>query len=427
MGVRYMPRGLAGGSVMAQLGRRGVLAAGAAAAFLPRLARADDATIEISSTWGSDKPFQKVVDAFNARKTGVTVTNRYDGNYEEAARKALASVAAGRPPALMVTGWKFAKFAKHTLGARDFREIDAGRAERLIANFIPSVRPMVTVDGALIGLPWAMSTPIAYIDQELWTAAGFDPDLPQDVDTDWLYQHARQMHQKLAGKHATYRSPIDLSNNEWTSQSFIQNAGGTILDANGQVTLGTAEARRGMELYCQPAHEGLWIPVADTDQTTAFDAGALGIVTTSSASSLSFAAPGHRKVITTRFPAIPGHARRMNSGGNFLAIYAKESERAQAAMSFLEFCASDEGQRLWSRVGYLNTSVHDIPLASPIQAPAAAQLKDGLTPETVWPGTRGLQGQAVWRKWVSRMLLKDVTVEQGMRQAGAELTPLLAS
>ncbi|MFX8246733.1 hypothetical protein ABTL56_19530, partial [Acinetobacter baumannii] len=77
----------------------------------------------------------------------------------------------------------------------------------------------------------------------------------------------------------------------------------------------------------------------------------------------------------------------MNSGGNFLAIYAREAERAQAALSFLEYCASEEGQRLWSATGYLNSSIHDIPLASPLQAPAAAQLRDGLTAETIWPGS----------------------------------------
>jgi multiple sugar transport system substrate-binding protein len=82
---------------------------------------------------------------------------------------------------------------------------------------------------------------------------------------------------------------------------------------------------------------------------------------------------------------------------------------------------------MWSATGYLNTSVHDIPLASPLQAPAAAQLKDGLTSETVWPGSHGLQGQAVWRNWVTRMLQNDVSVAQGLSRARAELTPLLAT
>jgi multiple sugar transport system substrate-binding protein len=407
--------------------RRSLAALGAAAVMLPRASLASDTTIEISSVWGADKPFQKVVDAYNARRSGVVVVNRFDGAYEDAARKTLAAKLAGKPPALMITGWKFAQFARRTLGARDFREIDATRAQAVIDSFLPSVHPLVTVDGALIGLPWAMSTPITYFDTELWQAAGLDPAIPQDFDTDWLFARAREIHARLAGKHPTYRSAIDLSNNEWTSQSFIQNAGGAILDSEGRVSVDSEMAQRGMALYAEPARTGLWVPVSANEQVAAFDAGALAITTTSSASALGFVAPSHRRIATARFPSVPGQARRMNSGGNFMAVYTQDRERAMAAMDFLAFCASVEGQRLWSAVGYLNTSVYDIALQTPLQAPAAAQLRDGLTAETVWPGTHGLQGQDVWRKWVTRVLTTDMAIDKAMAGARTELSQILAS
>jgi multiple sugar transport system substrate-binding protein len=407
--------------------RRSLAALGAAALLRPRASLASDTTIEISSVWGADKPFQKVVDAYNARRSGVVVVNRFDGAYEDAARKTLAAKLAGKPPALMITGWKFAQFARRTLGARDFREIDATRAQAVIDSFLPSVHPLVTVDGALIGLPWAMSTPITYFDTELWQAAGLDPAIPQDFDTDWLFARAREIHARLAGKHPTYRSAIDLSNNEWTSQSFIQNAGGAILDSEGRVSVDSEMAQRGMALYAEPARTGLWVPVSANEQVAAFDAGALAITTTSSASALGFVAPSHRRIATARFPSVPGQARRMNSGGNFMAVYTQDRERAMAAMDFLAFCASVEGQRLWSAVGYLNTSVYDIALQTPLQAPAAAQLRDGLTAETVWPGTHGLQGQDVWRKWVTRVLTTDMAIDKAMVGARTELSQILAS
>src|ERR1019366_6427507 len=121
------------------LSRRGFIAGAGGALAAQTLiapARSADATIVVSSVWGQDKPFQKVVDAFNAKKVGVTVTNRFDADYETAAAKALAGIAAGKPPALMTTGWKFGYFAKGMLGARDLREIDAARAEKLINQFV---------------------------------------------------------------------------------------------------------------------------------------------------------------------------------------------------------------------------------------------------------------------------------------------------
>ncbi|NTF44236.1 extracellular solute-binding protein [Rhizobium rhizogenes] len=389
-------------------------------------ARSADAAIEISSTWGSDKPFQKVVDAFNAKNLGVTVTNRFDGDYEAVTAKAVASIAAGRPPAMMITGWKFGYFAKRTLGARDLREINAAKAEAILANFRSSVLPLVTIDGAVIGLPWAMSTPITYINSEIWQAAGLDPNLPETPDTTWLYESARKLDAALKGKHPTYRSPISLSNNEWTSQSFIQNAGGFIIDPAGKLALNSPEAIAGMTEYCAPAHEGLWLPVSDKEQTAAFQSGALAVCTTSSTSAVTFPF-GAAKAITTKFPSLPGHARKMNSGGNFIAVYTRNKEQAEASLAFLEFCASKEGQALWSQTGYLNTSTHDIPLINDFMKPAAGQLTDGLTAETIWPGKRGLEGQAVWRKWVSRMLLKETTVADGIKGAHDELTGLISA
>ncbi|MBV8394045.1 MAG: extracellular solute-binding protein [Alphaproteobacteria bacterium] len=387
-------------------------------------ARSADTEVVVSSPWGSDKPFQKVVDAFNAKKLGITVVNRFDGDYETAVAKAVASTAAGRPPAMMITGWKFGYFAKRTLGARDLRSIDAAKADAILGNFRPSVLPLVTIDGAVIGLPWAMSTPITFINKALWQEAGLDPALPANPDTDWLYGAARTLDSKLKGKHATYRSALALSNNEWTSQSFIQNAGGYIIDPEGHLGLDRPEAIAGMKAYCAPAFEGLWLPVDGKDQDAGFESGALAICTTSSTRATTFPL-GAAKAITAKFPGLPGSPRRMNSGGNFLAIYARNKEQAEASLAFLAFCASKEGQMIWSEVGYLNCSTHDIPLINAFMKPAADQLADGLTAETIWPGKRGLEGQAIWRKWVSRMLLKEVDVAEGMKSAHRELDTLV--
>ncbi|NPD17410.1 extracellular solute-binding protein [Xinfangfangia sp. D13-10-4-6] len=412
---------------MTQFSRRAILATGAAAfatSFLPGRARASDVRLTVSSIWGADKPFQKVVDAFNAKGLGVQVENRFDGDYEAATAKALAGIAAGKAPDLMVTGWKFGYFARRTLGARDLRQIDEARAAAIMENFRPSLVPLVTIDQALIGLPWAMSTPITFINSQLWAEAGLSPDLPENPDTDWLYDAGRKLDAALKG-HATYRSALALSNNEWTSQSFIQNAGGFIIDPEGRLALESDAARAGMEAFCAPAHEGLWLPVSGKEQDAAFEAGALAICTTSSTRAVSFP-QGPAKAITAKFPGLAGHARNMNSGGNFLAVYTQEAERAQAALSFLEFCASKEGQMIWSEVGYLNTSTHEIPLINAFMAPAEAQLQDGLSAETIWPGKRGLEGQGIWRNWVTRMLTKEVSVAEGLKQASAELALVLA-
>ena len=393
-----------------------------AAALLPRRALASDVTVTISSPWGADRPFQQVVDAFNAKGTGVQVVNQFNGDYQEMATKALASIASGRPPEMMITGWKFGYFADRTLGARDFREIDAAKAEAIISQFKPQVHDLVTFDGRLIGLPWAMSTPVTWINMDLWRAAGLDENIPMDVSHEWLMEQGRAIEAALGGgSHPTYRSAIDLSNNEWTSQAYIQNAGGYILQGD-QVTCDSAEAAAGLTAFAASVQEGLWKNLDYRAQAQAQIGGAIAIVTTSSARSEALAA-SEFEFKDVMLPSLNGN-RNMNSGGNFLAIYARDQELAQASMAFLEFCASQEGQEIWSKVGYLNTSVHDIaPL--PLQEAAYAQLAEGLTAETIWPGERGLEGQDVWRQWVARVLEGETTPPVALSRAQSELQTLI--
>jgi multiple sugar transport system substrate-binding protein len=396
----------------------------AAAAFIPGRALAkDDTVVTISSPWGADHPFQQVVDAYNARKTGIRAVSRLDGDYQEMATKALANIASGRPPEMMITGWKFGYFARRTLGARNFFEIDSGKAEAIISQFKPSVRPLVTIDNALIGLPWAMSTPVTWINMNLWRDAGLDESIPMDVSHTWLLEQAAKIEKALGGKkHPTYRSAIDLSNNEWTSQAYIQNAGGFILQGTS-VVCDSPEAVRGIAAFAEPVKAGLWKNLDFRAQNKTQIAGSVAIVTTSSARAAALAA-SDIKFKDVMFPGLNGN-RNMNSGGNFLAVYARNDELAKASMNFLQFCASKEGQTIWSDVGYLNTSIHDIS-PKPLQEAANAQLAQGLTSETIWPGRRGLEGQDVWRRWVARVLEGVVSPEKGMAQAKAELTPLLA-
>ena len=78
--------------------------------------------------------------------------------------------------------------------------------------------------------------------------------------------------------------------------------------------------------------------------------------------------------------------RRMNSGGNFLAVYSKVKEQQEGAYKFMEFVSSREGFEIWLATGYLNVTTNDIPVRPGNEA-AQAQMEGGLTSETIWPGS----------------------------------------
>jgi multiple sugar transport system substrate-binding protein len=407
------------------VGRRG-LAFGAAAlaapALLPRQALGSDVRIDLVHLFsGAEHPMQRVIRAFNARNTGVTVVSRQDGTtYEAITQKALSSIAAGRGPALMTTGWKLGDFAKKTLGAKDFREIfSAERTQALLGRFRPQVRPLAEIGGTLIGLPWAMSTPVLYINQDLWRQAGLDPAAEPSTVED-LYPMVRQLQDRTGKQGLCYEV------NEWLPQAFIQNAGGDVIDASGRAVMDSPAAVRGIEKFIEPRRTGIWSVLTIAEMVTAFQSGAIGVMASSSARQSGIRRAARFDLRLVQMPGIEGRPRRMNSGGNFLAVYSDSREQQEGAYRFMDFVAGREGFEIWLGTGYLNVTMHPIPVPPGNEA-AHTQLEGGLTSETVWPGPRGLEALTVHIDWITRIVNGAVGVAGGLRGSREAVERLIAA
>jgi multiple sugar transport system substrate-binding protein len=398
------------------------VAALTAPALLPRASLGADVKIDFVHLWsGADHPVQKVIEGFNAKHTGVTVVSRQDGTtYETITQKAMASIAAGRGPAVMTTGWKLGDFARKTLGAQDFRQIfGPERTEALLAKFRPQVRPLAAIGGVPIGLPWAMSTPVVYINQSLWTQAGLDPAAePKTIEE--LYPMVRQLQERTGKQGIVYEV------NEWLPQAFIQNAGGDVIDSDGRPVMDSAAAIKGIEAFVQPRRDNVWKPMTISEMVASFQAGQIGVMASSSARQSGVRQAAKFDLRLIQMPGLAGHPRRMNSGGNFLAVYSKVKEQHDGAYKFMEFIASREGFELWLPTGYLNVTINDIPVRPGNEA-AHAQMEGGLTSETVWPGARGLEALTVHIDWITKIVDGAVSVRDGLRGSREAVEKLVSA
>jgi multiple sugar transport system substrate-binding protein len=404
--------------------RRFALAATALAApvILPRASLGDDVKVDLVHLFpGADHPVQRVIRAFNDKGTGVTVVSRQDGvTYEAITQKAMASIAAGRGPALMTTGWKLGDFARRTLGAQDFRQIfGPERTAALLAKFRPQVRPLAAIGGVPIGLPWSMSTPVVYLNQALWTAAGLDP-LAEPRTMEELYPMVRQLQERTGKQGLCYEV------NEWLPQAFIQNAGGDVIDADGRPVMDSPAAVAGIEAFVQPRRDKQWRVMTIPEMLAAFQAGAVGVMASSSARQSGVRQAASFDLRLIQMPGLSGHPRRMNSGGNFLAVYSKVKEQQDGAYKFMEFLTSREAFEIWLATGYLNVTTNDIPVRPGNEA-AHAQMEGGLTSETVWPGARGLEALTVHIDWITKIVNGAVSVPDGLRGSREAVEKLIAA
>ena len=364
-------------------------------------------------------PADLLIDAFNAKNTGVKVVGRTDStDYFEVLQKAQAEMAAGKPPALVATPWSNIYYADEGLGITNLEDIAGDELQAVLGNLKPEVISLVQLDGKTKGVPFAFSCPVVYYNADALTAAKVDPAA---LLADWT--SFAEMGQAL--KTATGNPIIAPGTNaDWPAQSLIQSNGGRVLNDDLKPVMDSPEAAGALQTIADLAKAGLWQTVTTKEARSSFVSGAMACYINSIAALGGLRNEVTFELGTAPFPVFTGKPRKMSSGGSFIGCYARDKEQQRAAWEFLKFAVSQEGTDIWMKTGYLNATNFEAPVL-PGQEVAYTQLKEGLTRETSWPGPRGGEIQKIWGTYVERIWANDIGAEEGTKEAKAEIEAML--
>ncbi len=429
---RTVLRGAAGTAGAVALGLANAPRAGATggAESGSRLVRSQDKPTEIvfSHIWGTPPgeqatekkhPVELLIDAFNAKGTGVKVISRTESvDYFEMMQKAQAQIAAGQPPALMATPWAFIHFATEGLAITPLETIAGDELQGVMTNYKEEVLPLVQLGDQTLGVPFAFSVPVIYYNNDIMKSAGVDPAA---LFRDWT--SFREMGQAV--KNTTGNPILGLNTNaDWPAQSIIQCNGGQVMTEDGKPVMDSPEAITAMQAIADVHRDGLYLFSTPAEARSALIGGSLPCMMASIAALGGLRASVTFDLQTTPFPVFEGKPRKMSSGGSFIGCYARDEDQQQGAWEFLKFVASQEGMDIWMQTGYLNATKYEIPVL-PGQEAAYTELNEGITRETPWPGARGAEASKVWRTFVERIWSNDMSADEGCKQAKAEIEPLL--
>jgi multiple sugar transport system substrate-binding protein len=430
---RSIIKGAAGASAAAiALKSSGALAAGGSAPALLRFGRQSNTEIIFSHIWGTPPgeeaaakkhPVELLIDAYNAKGTGVTVVSRTDStDYFVNLQKAQAELAAGNPPAMVATPWSYINFAVQGLGVDDLEDVSAaagGTIDDIVANLKPEVLPLVQVDGKMKGVPFAFSTSVLYTNDDLLAAAGVDG---ADLLATWpgLLEKAGPVKDSNGGNPVIGFS----TNRDWPAQGIIQSNGGRVVNDEGELAFESEEAQAALQAIADLNDAGFYFKSIPKEVRPAFIAGSLPIMQGSIAALGGVTTDATFKFSVHSFPKFPDKQRLMNSGGSFIGVYARDDDQKKATWDFIKFVISQEGMEIWMKTGYLNSTTFEIPQL-PGQEAAYEQLNEGITRETAWPGSRGAEMQHVWEESCDQMFAGDVSVADGVKQAKEEMSDLM--
>ncbi len=273
-------------------------------------------------------------------------------SYEDASQKVLRGALINDLPDVTFQGLNLLRNLVDrniAVALNPFIEADGG-AEKL--GYDPGMLRTGTLKSQYYGIPFAVSTPIIYVNLDLLKAAGIDPDhFPKTWDE--IVALGKRLNDPAKGVTGFYFQ-WDMTGN-WLFQSLDFSNGGQMLsDDEKTVALDRAAGAKALQTLESFAKAGM--PNLPSAQARpAFLAGKIAIFV-DSGSNLAKATSDigeNFKFGTYPFP-MPSANGRLPAGGNLAVMLTKVPEKQKGTWKYIKFATGPIGQTIMARhTGYL--------------------------------------------------------------------------
>ncbi len=299
----------------------------------------------------------KLTDDFNKSRSDIKVTLEHVGNYDQAAEKLTAALAANTPPDVMLltVDTYMPGFARR--GALypldEFARADKSAG---IDKYVPGFIKDGTVGGKLYQLPVARSTPLLYFNMDYFKAAG----LPEKAPDTW--NEVLDVAQKLTRASVVQPDSTDgsrlvfpVAGYWWTFQSVVWAFGGRLSDDKFTPTVTQPETVQALQFYGDLVNRyrvaRAYKTVGASD--TAFQQGQLAFLLESTAvltqtESSTSARVGAAFMPKQKDRAVPG------GGSGVCLINSIPLEKKEAGWEFMKFFTNTPNTIYFSKMtGYM--------------------------------------------------------------------------
>lgn len=345
---------------------------------------------------------ESAAEAFNNSQDRFVVKPVYNsGEYRGLIQSLVAEAASGNTPAIAQIAWAWTDYFANNFPVTDIKTLENG--PEYLKEFEESIVEVATVNDTVVGLPFALSTPIFYYNVELCTAAGLDVN---NLPTTWdeVAEWAHAIAEKTDAEGFCLAAPQDFWGDEYLLDSFGCTS---LFEVNSNetyaATFNNEDGVKALSFVADLYKRGDGIYLAGADALKeAFASGKLGITCATCSWSAGFTQTCDFEFVTTSVVSDGVHAVTAPAGGAMLCITATDPDQIEGAWEFMQFLTADEYLLQWCETtGYLpakpsvrNSAEYAAYLAEKPYIVPAVNFVPNISAPSLFPGESNLTIQA---------------------------------
>ncbi len=291
------------------------------------------------------------IGSFNSENSNIKIKGQSFESYTAILESLQRSAASKTLPGVATIAYGMDRYIIGSGLAHPIDDYLGSEKEAYLSDFYPSLLKVTAEGGKVYGVPLALSVPVVFYHEDLFTQAGLDPQKPPQTWEEFL-QTAETIHDKLNIPGATF-----ALDDPWTFEVAVRSNGGSLIDEDGKTATLDAEVPvKVLEDWANAAQKGVFLYSADFNQILqTFGNKGVAMFAVSSYGTVYY----HDTLPTVhemRWPAGKGKSIQSPAGGNSLYIFGNNDAERQAAARWIQYLSQPEAIADWAvNSGYLPT------------------------------------------------------------------------
>ncbi|MGN1148998.1 MAG: ABC transporter substrate-binding protein [Lachnospiraceae bacterium] len=356
-----------------------------------------------------------------------------EGIADDMMSKFKSDIQAGNPVDIVQMPFSQVDTVRTALGFKAYEDVfPEAELSAHLEGISENALSLAKIDDKMYGLAFTFSTPILYINGNLFEEAGLDPENPPTT-WDEMLDMAKTIKEKT-GKNGFALSPT----NGWVTEGIIYTAGSDIVNADKtEAVFANEETAAALATWKEFFTSGCAVAGTDNEAMQEFMAGnvAMHIQSTSVLSGMiASAEAGGWKLYGAAMPNIGEKEAVPVNSGSCLVVNPDSKEKTAAIWEFIKYVTGDEGYTIiTSEIGYLplRTYLADDPAylkdfvdKYPLLRINLEQL-DRIRAVTIWPGDCAAEAYTIFTDAIQKALTTDEDILEVLQKAQNDINALL--